>query len=143
MAPWRPFLQTLVYSLALGQLRTAEMRYFSNFPRSWVFRTAVMRERVSLEQVSRRNAGSALLIISDGGAARGHFSPERVRQTLRFLDRAAEHFRPIVWINPMPRQRWTGTSAAALARQSRAVTLPLNKDSLIRAVDLLRGARES
>jgi uncharacterized protein with von Willebrand factor type A (vWA) domain len=143
MAPWMPFLQTLVDSLALGQLRAAAMCYFSNFPRKWVFRSSVLRERISLEEISRGNAGAALLIISDGGAARGHFSPERIRRSLDFLDRAAEHFHPIVWINPMPRQRWTGSSAAALARQSRAVTLPLDKESLIRAVDLLRGARES
>jgi uncharacterized protein with von Willebrand factor type A (vWA) domain len=143
MAPWRPFLQTLAGSLELGQLRAAAMLYFSNFPRDWIYRTSVLRERISLEEVSRHNAGAALLVVSDGGAARGHVSPDRVRQTLRFLDRAAEHFRPIVWINPMPRARWTGTSSAALARQSRAVTLPLDKESLIRAVDLLRGARES
>jgi uncharacterized protein with von Willebrand factor type A (vWA) domain len=143
MAPWRPFLQTLVDSLALGQLRAAEMCYFSNFPRKWIFRSSVLQERISLEEISRRNSGAALLIVSDGGAARGHFSPERMRRTVDFLNQAAEHFRPIVWINPMPRQRWTGTSAAALARQSRAVILPLDKESLIRAVDLLRGARAS
>jgi uncharacterized protein len=141
MSPWYPFLQVLSASLTLGQLSAAEVYYFSNFPRQWVFYAATLRERISLEEVSRRNAGAALLIVSDAGSARGHFSPDRVRQTLRFLDRVAKDFRPIIWINPMPRLRWLGTSAAAVARQSRVITLPLDKETLIRAVDLLRGAR--
>jgi uncharacterized protein len=141
MAPWYPFLQTLAASLALGQLRAAEVYYFSNFPRQWIFYAPNLRERISLDEALRRNAGAALLIVSDAGSVRGHFSPDRVRQTRRFLDRVAEHFRPIVWVNPMPRTRWPGTSAAELARQSRVLTLPLDKEALIRAVDLLRGAK--
>jgi uncharacterized protein len=141
MAPWYPFLQTLSASLTFGQLRVAEQFYFSNYPRNWVFRAATLRERVSLEEVSKRNVGAGLLIVSDAGAARGHFSPDRVSQTLAFLDRVSEDLRPIVWLNPMPRFRWDKTSAASLERQSRIVTLPLEKETLIRAVDLLRGVR--
>lgn len=143
MAPWRPFLQVIAESLQLSRLRSAEILYFSNFPRNWVFRTPALDDRVSFTDIARANPSAPLLVVSDGGTARGRFSPGRLRQTERFLDQAMETFKPIVWINPMPRERWAGTSGAALAKNRHLVVLPLDEESLIRAVDVLRGARSS
>jgi uncharacterized protein with von Willebrand factor type A (vWA) domain len=145
MAPWRPFLQTLAESLALGKLRSQNLLYFSNVPRKWLFLTPSLDERIHSDEVVRLHGGLPLLIISDAGAARGHYSPQRVRDTAEFTRRAAREwqFRPIVWINPMSHRRWTGTSAGALARQSHLSVLALDKQSLIRAMDVLRGERSS
>jgi hypothetical protein len=142
MAPWRPFLQVFADSLAPGQLRVAEMFYFSNVPRSWVFETPALDERVEFDAAARQRTDLPLLVLGDAGAARGYFNPQRVRHTRDFLERATRHFRPIVWLNPMPRQRWAGTSASALLRQHGLSMLPLDKESLIRAVDILRGTRQ-
>jgi uncharacterized protein len=143
MAPWRPFLSVLADSLALGRLRAQQVFYFSNLPRNWLFHEPTLDERINLDEIARRYAGLPLLIVSDGGAARGHFSPQRVRQTMAFVERITGHFQPIVWLNPMPRPRWNGTSAAILVDESRISVVPLDKEALIRAMDLLRGERRA
>src|SRR5215469_15461666 len=71
MAPWRPFLQAVADSLALGKLRAAEMLYFSNVPRNWVYDSAALDRRVAVNEAIRRHVGLPLLVIGDGGAARG------------------------------------------------------------------------
>jgi uncharacterized protein with von Willebrand factor type A (vWA) domain len=141
MAPWHPFLQTLSDSFGLGNLCAFDLLYYSNLPRKWLFRTASLDERIRFDDVARQHAGLPMLIVSDAGAARGQFSPRRVAQTADFLDLAARHFRPIVWLNPMPRTRWHGTSADALVGQPKLSVLPLEKNTLIRAIDVLRGER--
>jgi uncharacterized protein with von Willebrand factor type A (vWA) domain len=143
MAPWRPFLRTLSESLALSKLRAHGMFYFSNFPREWIFCTPQLDQRIHLDEFARSHGGLPLLVIGDAGAARGRYNPRRVRQTASFIERVARDFHPIVWINPMPRHRWAGSSAGALGDQSLLSALPLDKESLIRAMDVLRGARRS
>jgi uncharacterized protein with von Willebrand factor type A (vWA) domain len=46
----------------------------------------------------------------------------------------------VVWINPMPAQRWSGSSAAQIEREGPVLMLPLDGANLARAVDYLRGA---
>jgi uncharacterized protein len=143
MAPWRPFLETVAGSLALSHLKMAEIYYFSNVPARSVFRNPTLTGRRSTEEVLAGAAGAGLLIISDAGAARRRFSRQRSRATMAFLTNASHSFRSIVWVNPLPRSRWSGTTAATLASQGPAAFLPLEVPSLIRAVDILRGARTS
>jgi uncharacterized protein len=142
MAPWRPFLQAVSDSLPLGNLRKWQIYYFSNYPREWFFRSPALKERIKFSHISQTYGGSVpLLIFGDAGAARGGFNPRRIAQTAEFFQKADAKFKPMVWINPMPRQRWRGTSAEALAEQPRLSVFPLERDTLVRAVDVLRGER--
>ncbi len=143
MAPWSPLLSALSRSLAHGRLQSSELFYFSNWPRQLLFRTSLLTEPEPMERVLRDNAGAALLILGDAGAARGTFDRRRLDATDAFLGRDCRRheLRPIVWINPVPRVFWAGTTAAALHQRSRASFLPLDETSLIRAVDILRGAK--
>ncbi len=52
-----------------------------------------------------------VLIISDAGAARGGYSLERLKLTESFLDKLKSYVTHMVWLNPMPRFRWLGTTA--------------------------------
>ena len=142
MAPWRPFLQAVSGSLSLGNLRKCRMYYFSNYPREWFFRSPALKERIKFKQISTAFGGSVpLLIFGDAGAARGGFNPRRIAQTAEFFEKAEAKFKPIVWINPAPRHRWRGTSAEALTKQPQLTVFPLERDTLVRAVDVLRGER--
>jgi uncharacterized protein with von Willebrand factor type A (vWA) domain len=86
-------------------------------------------------------AGGALLVVSDCGAARGFLNRSRAAQVRVFLEAANRQMRRVVWINPMPADRWRGTTADAAAAGRTTVFLPLNQVAMIRAVDILRGAR--
>jgi uncharacterized protein with von Willebrand factor type A (vWA) domain len=141
MVPWRPFLEALVRSLALSRLQDARMLYFANVPKRAVFQSPALTGAASAEKLLKAFAGAGLLIFGDGGAARGYFNRQRVAQTTAFVEAARRHTRAVVWVNPMPRSRWTHTSAEAVASSHAATFLPLDVPSLIRAVDILRGAK--
>lgn len=139
MDPWQPFLATLADSLRLGRLASAEMRYFSNLPRRQLFAGVDLSDPQARDDVLRRHAGAGLLVVSDAGSARGYLNRRRALQTAAFLAEAASVFPAIVWINPMPRTRWAGTTAALVAAGSNVSMLPLDAAHLLRAVDILRG----
>lgn len=143
MAPWLPLVTALSRSLAYGRLKSAELWLFSNWPRVSLFRTPNLTEPAPIDTVLRDNAGAALLIVSDAGAARGSFDRRRFESADAFLrhDCRQHDLRPIVWINPVPRPFWEKSTAEALHRRGHAVFLPLDDPSLIRAIDVLRGAK--
>lgn len=138
MDPWRPFLATLAESQPLGRLARAELRYFSNQPRRQLYATPSLTQPESRDDVLRRHAGAALLVVSDAGSARGALNRRRAIQTADFLDEARRLFPTAVWLNPMPRQRWAGTTAGLIA-DGPVPMLPVDAPHLLRAIDILRG----
>jgi uncharacterized protein len=141
MAPWRRFLDMLARSLQLGRLRRGEILYFANVPRRLVFRSADLTRGVRINDLFAEYAGASLLVVSDAGAARGYLNHRRVELTTNFLAAAQKKLRSVVWVNPMPRLRWRGTTAGRLADSINTIFLPLDTASLIHAVDILRGAK--
>jgi uncharacterized protein with von Willebrand factor type A (vWA) domain len=139
MDPWRPFLATLAESLRFGRLASAELRYFNNLPRRQLSADADHCHPQPLDDVLRRHAGGGLLVVSDAGSARGYLNRRRALQTATFLAAARRFFPAIAWLNPMPRGRWAGTTAALVAAGPDVVMLPLDATHLLRAVDILRG----
>lgn len=89
------------------------------------------------EVVAAAGEDAAVLVLSDAGAARGRVDVARNLASVAFARRMREQGRPVVWLNPMPRPYWAGTSAELLARH--VPMLPLNAVDLHRAVDVLRG----
>lgn len=65
-------------------------------------------EAISLVEFNQ-GARKSIIILSDAGAARGHYRIERVNRTMAFLARMSHH--KVIWLNPMPRTRWKDTSA--------------------------------
>jgi uncharacterized protein len=55
--------------------------------------------------------------VSDAGAARGFYMPNRIEKTRRMLHQiaACPNVARTVWLNPMPRDRWWATSAEDIA----------------------------
>jgi uncharacterized protein with von Willebrand factor type A (vWA) domain len=113
--------------------------YFHNCPQGYLYRDPQGVEGVPIanvfKQLQPRVAG--VLIISDGGAIRGNCNARREEQTRQFLTRARQVTRKIAWLNPLPPQRWTKTTAAAIARQ--VPMFEFDRSGLERAVTVLRG----
>ena len=80
---------------------------------------------------------TGILVFSDAGAARGGFSPERINLTEKFLERFKQQFRYIAWLNPMPRERWSGTTANEVMQS--VPMFDLSRRGLDSAISVLRG----
>ncbi len=122
-----------------GRLGRSHLYYFHNCPLDFLY---CDRTRTDYERLDRVVAGlsprhGAVVIFSDGGAARGGYSEERLRMTERFLGQLRSRVRYVVWVNPMPRERWGGTTAGAIAL--RVPMVGCDRAGLQRAMKILRG----
>lgn len=72
---------------------------------------------VALADVLRSFAvGSTVLFLSDAGAARRGYDPQRLLDTLGFVKALRLYTQRYVWLNPLPRTSWVGSTAAQIAR---------------------------
>jgi uncharacterized protein len=145
MAPWRPFLAALSDALVLSRLRGIRLFYFDEVVDELVYHRPDLTNAMMLDELLAEMPGAPVLIVSDAGAARGSVDTSCIDGSLALLNRLAGESRRIVWINPMPRYRWAGSSASVIARHSHGAAfleLDGHGDELIRAVDILRGVRE-
>ncbi len=89
------------------------------------------------EMVNHFSKRTGVLVFSDAGAARGGFSHERLNLTKEFLIRFWQYFRYVVWLNPMPRSRWPGTTADEVRQH--VPMFDLSRRGLDNAISALRG----
>ena len=84
---------------------------------------------------------TSVVLFSDGGSARGRWREERIQGTARFLYQLrALGFENIVWLNPMPPDRWDQTCENSAAEIARFVPMfGMNEESLFAAINTLRG----
>lgn len=140
MAPWRTMGKAVADSLGRARLGHGAFYYFNNDPGEGLFESERLMRPQSTQQVARRHADCALLVIGDAGAARGRMDRTRVRATQQFADAARRAaWWPISWVNPMPRARWAGSSAARIAALPGVAMFELTEDGMVQAVDHLRG----
>lgn len=79
----------------------------------------------------------AIIIVSDAGAARGSFDLDRIEYTAEFIERLTACVREFVWLCPVPKDRWAGSSADEIRRF--VPMLEMSRAGLERAVDVLQG----
>lgn len=143
MVAWEHFTNLVASSLHQNQSKLGQVAiyYFNNTPIDIIYEHETMTGPIEIRKALKMNPVSTLLILSDAGAARGFSLEDRVVDTHDFLTRVARNWQPIVWINPMPKSRWKGTSAEKICRLPSLIMLELSEDNLINAVDILRGLR--
>jgi uncharacterized protein with von Willebrand factor type A (vWA) domain len=104
----------------------------------YVYTDARMENAVELDAMLNSLAPDTdAVILSDADAARGTYDLTRLMNTVAFLKRLRAHTVNRVWLNPLPRERWTRTTAAQLSRH--IAMLPMDKQGMYGAVNLLRG----
>ena len=77
------------------------------------------------------------LIVSDAGAARGGFSPERVERTREWIQHLQQSVPYLAWLNPMPNDSWLHTTAGRIA--SFVPMFEMNRQGMNAAISFLRG----
>lgn len=87
--------------------------------------------------LDRYATGTAIIVISDAGAARRNMDILRLLDTIALLKTLYQYTRRVVWLNPLPVTNWAGTLAEQISRH--IPMLPLDIYGNHRAVNVLRG----
>lgn len=133
----REVVETALYESDLpdGQVTVC---YFQNVPADYVYQDVFLTEPIELASVlAACDSNTSVLIVSDAGAARGHRRLERIRATVRFLTQLRRTTQLCAWLNPMPVERWEGSSAEMIANL--APMFQMDDDGLSNAIDVVRG----
>jgi len=139
MVPFHALSQRLAETaLRGGRLGSADIYYFHNCPIDYLYRDRYHQEGEAISSIlDRISERTAVLIFSDGGAARGGYSPDRVELTEEFLEQLKTKVRYIAWLNPMPESRWEGTTAGEIAGM--VPMFAVSRSGLQSAINVLRG----
>lgn len=139
MEPFAPLVEALLESTVRGGLLGRMTAYFFDGVPDRGLRCRDSEGRVypAQEFLIRQASGASALIVSDAGAALGLRDDERTGRTHGFLRELEARTYRAAWLNPLPREFWDGTPAAAIARV--LPMYPLTREGLIDAVDILRG----
>ena len=140
MIPFHALSRRLVgTAIRGGRLGQTNTYYFHNCPGEYLYRDSVHRDAKKMKDVLSglhyRHTG--VLIFSDAGAARGGYSPERIRLTEEFLHSLRSHVRYIAWLNPIPHERWEDTTAGLLMQS--VPMFDISRRGLDDAISMLRG----
>jgi uncharacterized protein with von Willebrand factor type A (vWA) domain len=139
MEPFTLFISALLESiLRSGSLRQVDIFYFHDAPENYLYEHSTLLGSKSLESVLLEHCqNTSVLIVSDAGAARGHYDSIRLRTTKDFLGKLNQSTYLYAWLNPVPKERWMGNTAWHIAQ-----LLPmfqLDWEGLNDLVNVLRG----
>jgi uncharacterized protein with von Willebrand factor type A (vWA) domain len=139
MVPFHVLSRQLVETARRGgRLRRAGVYYFHDYPAGYLYRDpARLEAQLIPEALAAIGERATVLIVSDAGAARGNFDPERLEQTRAFVQQLRQSVRRYAWLNPMPNDRWPGTTAGEIARL--APMFEMGRRGLDAAISALQG----
>ena len=118
-------LSDLITNTLRTELPKTEVWYFRNQPQDYFYGQADWTKAITTDDFIQhlRQKPAAVLIISDGGAARGTFVTERLQAWWRFFNQIKPIVPNIVWLNPMPKARWKGTTAGYVEKMVRMMEI--------------------
>ncbi len=140
MMPFAPLAEQLVETEQQdGRLEQTKTYYFRNAPGDFLFSDLDLLQKQTLTEIipHLHKNRTVVLIFSDGGAARGGLNPKRVEFTAQFLSQIRPVVKNIAWLNPLPANRWRGTTATEVARL--VSMYPFSKPDWRRMMNELRG----
>jgi uncharacterized protein len=117
--PYFPALAPLFKAIEGNWITPARVYRFTTYPAQLLYDWHKPLESVVVERLISQlhQHRSIVLVISDAGAASRLHNDDRLAGTLRFLDRWDRCVSQILWINPVPQDRWEGTPAAEIYRR--------------------------
>jgi len=117
MLPFRPALQPLVDAIENQQITPARLYRFTTYPDDYLYDWQQPTQAQSLDQILSRmhSRRTIVLIWGEAGATQTNPLDEHRQGLLAFLTRLSPCVRSLIWLNPLPPQRWQGTLAAEVA----------------------------
>lgn len=140
MVAFHDLAQQIAASAPKSDNKTPNTLYFHDVPGPTLFHDP---DRTKAYQISEltpyfRHRKASILIISDAGAARGRYDRQRIIKTQTAVQQLQSLGQHIAWLNPVPRKRWRGSSAAYIDK----LLVPMfevNSLGMQQAVNALRG----
>jgi hypothetical protein len=117
MLPYQPALQPLVDALETQQITPATLYRFTTYPDEYFYDWRLPSQAIPLDQVLARmhSRRTIVLVWSDAGATQANSADDHRKGLMAFLNRLCPCVRSLIWLNPLPPHRWTGTLAAEVA----------------------------
>ena len=123
MVPFHGLSQRLVATaLQGGRLTQASVYYFHNCPVGVLFHDPYAQSADPVDRVLQSLSSDYAGVLTEA-----------------FLRQAFQRVRYVAWLNPMPQERWAGTTAEAIAQQ--VPMFEFNRAGLEQAIGVLRGQR--
>ncbi|NEQ87468.1 MAG: hypothetical protein F6K26_47890 [Moorea sp. SIO2I5] len=125
-------------ALQTGRWGKTTIYYFHNCPVDYLYHDRDQLEAESISRILSQLAvqWTVVLMFSDGGAARGGLNPQRIELTKAFLGQLKQQVRAMAWLNPMPCNRWTGTTAGEI--RPLVPMFEFSREGLQNAINVLR-----
>ncbi|MEL7499279.1 MAG: VWA domain-containing protein [Planctomycetota bacterium] len=139
MAPFAAAVDDLIVTAKESGFARLEIVYFHDTPRQYCFRDRELSDPIKLFPLMNQFAESGVLIVSDGGAARGRLDETRARVTLETITQAFQICPRLAWLNPVPRERWELTTAGEIADHPLLEMFSMDRVGLDNAVHFVRG----
>ncbi len=132
MVPFHPALQPLITALEERRIHPARLYRFTIFPDEFLYEWQHATKAVPLAPLLSRlhRSRTVVWIVSDAGAATGTYSAKRLKGIVEFLTRLMPCIRELLWINPLPAERWHSTTAEAIAQMLDGRMIALDPISL-------------
>jgi uncharacterized protein len=113
MRPFTPVIQPLIQTVLQGRIAPGSIYRFNLYPTNYLYPWFHPLRGLPLAQVIGRSnqQRTVAIIVSDAGASSPIYDDDRVVATGNFLARLLPAVREILWVNPLPRARWVGTTA--------------------------------
>lgn len=123
-----------------GENKAFREYFFYNVPQDYFYKDKIhieyQKKSDFLKEFEKRKP--LIIIFSDAGAARGGNSDGRFRATLRWVIQLKKVAHQVIWLNPMPEDRWENTTAKRIARFVPMFSLS-SQSELQKAMNVLKG----
>ena len=138
MTPFHHFSRDLVETAKYeSSIERVDVAYFHNLPAEYVYQDCFFTDKIALETVLNQcDNETRVLIVSDGGAARGYRHRERVSATTEVIWEIQQQTNLIAWLNPVPQLRWNNTTASIISHL--VPMFSMNEEGLRQAIMTLQ-----
>ena len=139
MVPFHALSQQLLETATRGgRVEQTRLFYFHDYVDEYVYRhQALIDAQLFEEMLAEAGSRSVVLIISDGGSARGYFDDERIKATQMWIKRLKESVKYVAWLNPMPSDSWQHTTAEKIAEM--LPMFAMSRTGMNAVINVLRG----
>jgi uncharacterized protein len=143
MAPFHSLTNDLLTTARQApEIEWVKARYFHDVVTETLYADPLLNDPLTLDEaLAGCGPETSLLVISDGGAARGRLDSDRILATAEMIATLRRRSALLAWLNPMPQYRWLRNSAQVI--QHLAPMFPLDQNGLTDAVKAVRGHHSS